>query len=70
VDDGRDRAEVKLDAPTMGIHIPPMIWSTQYRYTSDAVLLVLASEPYDAADYIRDYDAFLALVDKGAAGHR
>ena len=31
-----------------GLHIPPMVWGTQWRYTRDAVLLVLASHPYDA----------------------
>jgi hypothetical protein len=44
-----------------------MIWGTQYRYTPDAVLLVLASEPYDAEDYIRDHDQFLA---EALAGER
>ena len=39
-----------------------MVWSTQYKYTEDAILLVFASDPYDPDDYIRDYDAFLAEV--------
>jgi len=38
-----------------------MTWGTQYRYSADAVLLVLASHPYDASDYIRDYAEFLEL---------
>jgi hypothetical protein len=37
-----------------------MVWGVQYKYSADAILLVLASHPYDAADYIRDYDEFLA----------
>ena len=37
-----------------------MIWCSQCRYSSDAMLLVLASHVYDAHDYIRDYDEFLA----------
>ena len=56
----RERQEFALDRPDVGLHMPAMIWGTQYRYTSDAVLLVLASAPYDADDYIRDYDEFLA----------
>ena len=44
---------------------PPMIWGTQYRYSSDALLLVFASNHYDPDDYIRDYQDFLA-----AAGQR
>ncbi|HEY5975461.1 MAG TPA: WxcM-like domain-containing protein [Geobacteraceae bacterium] len=62
VDDGHRREEVRLDKPSLGLHIPPMVWATQYKYTSDAVLLVLASATYEAADYIRDYDEFLRLV--------
>ena len=66
VDDGHASEEVRLDAPNLGLHIPPMIWAVQYRYSPDATLMVLASEPYDATDYIRDYDEFLSL--RGAAG--
>jgi dTDP-4-dehydrorhamnose 3,5-epimerase-like enzyme len=62
VDDGSSQDEVDLDGPTVGLHIPPLIWGTQWKYTRDAVLLVLASHPYDAADYVRDYDEFLAVV--------
>ena len=61
VDDGTTSEEFLLDAPNIGIYVPPMVWAVQYRYSADAVLLVLASEPYDSADYIRDYEAFLAL---------
>jgi hypothetical protein len=66
LDDGTSRREVCLDSPSVGLHIPPMIWAVQYKYSPDAVLLVLASHTYDAADYVRDYDEFLALVGKGA----
>lgn len=59
VDDGVNRKEFLLDAPDVGLYMPAMTWGTQYRYSPDAVLVVLASLPYDAADYIRDYDLFL-----------
>ena len=62
VDDGTNREEYLLDRPDRGLLVPPMVWGTQYRYSSDAVLLVLASEGYDGDDYIRDYDDFLAAV--------
>jgi hypothetical protein len=39
-----------------------MVWTTQYKSTGDALLLVFASDPYDPDDYIRDYDAFLGEV--------
>jgi UDP-2-acetamido-3-amino-2,3-dideoxy-glucuronate N-acetyltransferase len=59
VNDGERRAEVLLDRPNLALYVPPMIWATQYKYSQDAVLLVLASEVYQAEDYIRDYDLFL-----------
>ena len=64
-DDGYNRQEVVLDTPTLGIHIPPMVWATQYNYSEDGVLLVLASESYDPSSYIRDYAEFLKLVKAG-----
>jgi hypothetical protein len=39
-----------------------MVWAIQYRYTADALLLVFASDHYDAADYIRDYAEFRAAL--------
>lgn len=69
VDDGKHRAEVLLDDPTLGIYIPPLVWASQFRYDSNAVLLVLASHPYDASDYIREYDTFLSEIHHGSA-HR
>lgn len=61
VDDGERREEIALDSPEIALHIPPMVWAVQYKYSADAVLLVLASEVYDPSDYVRDYDEFLAL---------
>jgi hypothetical protein len=61
-DDGRHRREYVLDRPNLGLHLPPMTWGTQYKYSPDAVLLVFASHYYDPDDYIRDYDEFLRLV--------
>jgi acetyltransferase-like isoleucine patch superfamily enzyme len=61
LDNGSRRREVTLDRVDIGLHMPPMIWGTQYRYTADAILLVFASHPYDPADYIRTYEEFEAL---------
>ena len=62
VDDGARREEFRLDRPNLGLYLPPMVWGTQYRYSDDAVLLVLASDPYDPGDYLRDYSEFLMLA--------
>lgn len=64
LDDGNSRDEVVLDSPNIGLYLPPMIWGIQYKYTPDAVLLVLASDIYEAGDYIRDYDIFINEVNK------
>lgn len=63
VDDGVSRAEISLDRPSLGLYLPPMVWGTQYKYSHDAVLMVLASALYDPGDYIRDYDTFLKELD-------
>jgi dTDP-4-dehydrorhamnose 3,5-epimerase-like enzyme len=59
VDDGQRREEVLLDSPELALHLPPLVWGIQYKYTADAALLVFASDLYDPADYIRDYQQFL-----------
>jgi acetyltransferase-like isoleucine patch superfamily enzyme/dTDP-4-dehydrorhamnose 3,5-epimerase-like enzyme len=67
-DDGRNRREVRLDSPDLGIYLPPMTWGIQYKYSADAVLLVFASHAYDPHDYIRDYGEFMTLVHAESAG--
>ena len=61
VDDGRTRQEVRLDTPGIGLHLPPLLWGTQYSYSEDAVLLCLTDASYDADEYVSDYDEFLRL---------
>lgn len=59
LDDGKVQRLVQLNRPYLGLHIPPMIWASEVNFSSGAICLVLASETYDSADYIRDYNAFL-----------
>lgn len=60
VDNGAVRDEIVLDSPSKGLHLPPGCWGEQYSHSEDCILLVLASQPYDNADYIRSYEEFLA----------
>ena len=62
LDDGQRRVSVRLDDPTVGLTLPPMVWHTMSDFSPDCVLMVLADTVYDEADYIRDYDSFLAAV--------
>ena len=64
LDNGDQRCEVTLDRPDVAVYMPEMIWGTQYRYSPDAVLLVFASRPYEAEDYIRTYDEFLSEIER------
>ena len=60
-DDGTHRQEFHLDQPNLGLHLPPLVWGIQYKYSPDAVLLVFASHHYDPIDYIRNYNEFLQI---------
>jgi len=64
VDNGTQRAEVRLDNPGIGLHIPARVWGIQYKFSSDAVLMVLASDGYDESDYIRNYSDYLHFINK------
>ncbi len=61
-DDGTQREEFLLDVPWVGLYIPPYVWGIQYKYSSEAVLMVFASHEYDPADYIREYSEFLKVL--------
>lgn len=62
LDDGFETAEVLLDNPNTGLYISNDMWREMYDFTPGAVLLVLASEYYDEADYIRNYEDFLKYM--------
>lgn len=67
LDDGAARREVRLEDPTVGLYLAPLVWGVQYKFDPDSVLLVAASLPYEAEDYIRNYAAFRDLVADRAA---
>ena len=52
------KSEHRLDWPDRGLLIEGLVWRQMKEFSKDAVLLVLASEHYDEADYIRDYQVF------------
>ncbi len=61
-DNGTEREEWVLDRPDFGLHIHPMTWAAQYKYSQNAVLAVFASHSYDPNDYIRDYEEYLKVL--------
>lgn len=58
VDDGMNRKTVQLNRPYVGLNVKPGIWRDISNFSSGAICLVLASQKYDEADYIRDYGSF------------
>lgn len=59
LDDGIVKRSFLLNKPYQGLYVKPGIWRELDDFSSGAVCMVLASELYDANDYIRDYDEFL-----------
>ncbi len=57
-DDGLVTAIYILDRPNVGLMVPPSIWAQQTYLAPGSVLTVLCDRPYEAQDYIRDYDDF------------
>jgi hypothetical protein len=66
LDDGHSRRTFQLNRAYQAILIPPAVWRELENFSSGAVCLVLASEPYDEAAYFRTYDEYLRAV--GAPG--
>jgi len=62
MDNGISKEEVWLDSPTKGVLINNLIWREMHDFSEDCVLVVFASQEYDEADYIRDYDEFVSVV--------
>ena len=62
LDDGHERQTFLLNHPWQGVVIETGIWRTLDDFSSGAVCLVLASEPYDEEDYIYDYQEFLSYT--------
>ena len=65
VDDGHAQSEYSLADPRSALLLPARLWAVQHRFSPGAVLLVLASNAYDASDYVRDHAEFLTLVRRG-----
>jgi dTDP-4-dehydrorhamnose 3,5-epimerase-like enzyme len=59
LDDGVTHVEIALTGPHRGLYLPPLVWHELRDFSPGTVCLSLASEPFDEADYFRDYAAFL-----------
>ncbi len=62
VDDGTGDRDVRLDTPSQGLHLPPLVWVRLHDHTPGTVLVVAASTPFDPGDAIRDRDEHRRLT--------
>ena len=65
LDDGGEKKRFHMNRPYYGLYVRPMIWRELDNFSSGSVCMVLASNPYDEADYYRDYDHFIKSVRGG-----
>ncbi|MSR08238.1 MAG: WxcM-like domain-containing protein [Gammaproteobacteria bacterium] len=59
VTDGKDSEEIVLAAATDGLLVPPGLWLTMTMHGPATLVAVFCDQPYDEADYLRDWDEFL-----------
>ena len=64
VDNGKKRQTIRLESPDQGLLLQGNIWREFTNFSPDCVVTVLASEHYDEADYVRDYNEFVRQVNK------
>jgi hypothetical protein len=65
LDDGMQKYKYHLNRSYYGLYITPMIWREIDNFSSGSVCVVLASRPYEEADYYRDYDTFVQAAGGG-----
>jgi hypothetical protein len=66
VDDGLERAHLRLDDPARALVLAPMVWVELRNFSPGAILLALASEPFESAVVVRDYATFIEGVGRRA----
>ena len=64
IDDGTRKQVFSLNRSYYGLYVPKMMWREMENFSTNSLALVLSSTPYDAADYIRDYEQFLQFANQ------
>jgi hypothetical protein len=65
--DGDDKQYFFLKDPNQGIYIAPKVWLQLFEFSSDCILLIFASDYFEEADYIRDFEEFIKYVESGTS---
>lgn len=61
--DGNNEKSYFLNRSYYGLYIPNMIWREISNFSSGSILLSLVSDPFDEADYYRDYQEYIAAME-------
>lgn len=62
LDDGTSKLTIRLNDPTKGLVLEPLIWHEMFDYSADCILMVIANDVYDESDYIRNINEFYEIV--------
>jgi hypothetical protein len=57
--DGSAKRSFRLESPSRGVYVPPMVWDRLYDFSPQALCLVLVSTQYAESDYLRDWSQYL-----------
>ena len=61
IDDGKEKHTFSLNRSYYGLYVPRLMWREMVNFSTNSLALILSSTPYDAADYIRDYNEFKSI---------
>ena len=61
IDDGTQKRTFSLNRSYYGLYVPKLMWREMVNFSTNSLALILSSTPYDAADYIRDYEEFKSI---------
>lgn len=67
LDDGKTKQSFKMNSPYYGVRLGPRLWHGMNDFSSDCVILVLASDYYKENDYLRNYEQFKKYVERFSA---
>lgn len=60
--DGKENKRIHMNRSYNGLYLPPMIWREMDNFSSGSVCLALASQPYNEAEYFRDYKGYIQAL--------
>ena len=66
LNDGSETRHYHMARSYYGLYVPCMMWRELDNFSTNSLALVLSSTPYDAADYIEDFEEYCTLLKGGS----